>query len=404
MKKLQKVGIVTGVILVVLVGLYLMAVYSNIPFIKKYRTLYIETAMSTLEHQWLATAFIPKSVIDKVIQEKIAQENEIDKLLEKWQDVKVFDMQKDLEIEQPVQEEQEDPERAAFFAKYWEIDQESFDEYVSNNPDILANGYDNLYINKGKLGDEGTTIKTIMGEQVMIIDAKNNLLIVRVHTDDYDGRMAIIKDPRQVKVGCASTMGTIGQLIRTIAKEKGALLATNASGFNDPEWYGNGGEVMGLVVEDGVVRNKPVRGRQIMIGFDWENNLRIGKYEDISIFRDAVEFRPPLVLNGERTVEGSAGWGIAPRTAIGQDATGAVLLLVVDGRQVGHSIGATMSQLADEMLKHKAIQAAAVDGGSSSVMVYEGEEVTKSCLKGGKGRRVPNCFIVMPADSIKGND
>jgi exopolysaccharide biosynthesis protein len=221
-KKLQKVGIVTGAILVVLVGLYLMVVYSNIPFIKKYRTLYIETAMSTLEHQWLATAFIPKSVIDKVIQEKIAQENEIDKLLEKWQDVKVFDMQKDLEIEQPVQEEQEDPERAAFFAKYWEIDQESFDEYVSNNPDILANGYDNLYINKGKLGDEGTTIKTIMGEQVMIIDAKNNLLIVRVHTDDYDGRMAIIKDPRQVKVGCASTMGTIGQLVRTIAKEKGA--------------------------------------------------------------------------------------------------------------------------------------------------------------------------------------
>ena len=70
MKKLQKVGIVTGAILVVLVGLYLMAVYSNIPFIKKYRTLYIETAMSTLEHQWLATAFIPKSVIDKVIQEK----------------------------------------------------------------------------------------------------------------------------------------------------------------------------------------------------------------------------------------------------------------------------------------------------------------------------------------------
>lgn len=400
MAKLRKASKIMGIAIVALAGMYLLAVYSNIPFIKKYRNLYIETAMSTLEHQWLATYFIPRSVIDGVIQEKIAQEDEIDQLLEKWQNVKVFNASA---INTPIEVEEtneEVTERDLFFRKYWEIDQASFDEYVSNNPDVLANGYDNLYINKGKLDDEGTTIKTIMGEQVMILDAKNNLLIVRVHTADYDGRMAIVKDPRQVKVGCASTMGTIGQLIRTIAKEKDALLATNASGFNDPEWYGNGGEVMGLVVEDGKVRNPELRGRQIMIGFDWENNLRIGKYDDISMFRDAVEFRPPLVLNGERTVEGSAGWGVAPRTAIGQDATGAVLLLVVDGRQVGHSIGAMMSQLADEMLKHKAIQAAAVDGGSSSVMVYEGEEITKSCLKGGKGRRVPNCFIVLPADRI----
>ena len=37
----------------VLVVLYLTAVFSNIPFIAKWRTIYILTAMTTNNHQWL---------------------------------------------------------------------------------------------------------------------------------------------------------------------------------------------------------------------------------------------------------------------------------------------------------------------------------------------------------------
>ena len=46
---------------------YLVGVYSNIPPIARLRTMYIETAMSTMRHQWLATAFFPQSVIDEVM-------------------------------------------------------------------------------------------------------------------------------------------------------------------------------------------------------------------------------------------------------------------------------------------------------------------------------------------------
>ena len=50
--------------LLVIISIYFIAVYSSIPFIEKWRTLYIETAMNTMNHQWLATAFIDrKSVV-----------------------------------------------------------------------------------------------------------------------------------------------------------------------------------------------------------------------------------------------------------------------------------------------------------------------------------------------------
>ena len=60
-----------GVTLCILVGMYLTIVYSSIPVIAKWRTIYIETAMTTNSHQWLATMFFPKSVIDKVMAERL---------------------------------------------------------------------------------------------------------------------------------------------------------------------------------------------------------------------------------------------------------------------------------------------------------------------------------------------
>jgi hypothetical protein len=65
--------------------LYVVAVFSDIPFIVKWRTIYIETAMGTLSHHWLATVFIPKSVIDAVMSGN-AQLDEAQKgLTSNWQ-------------------------------------------------------------------------------------------------------------------------------------------------------------------------------------------------------------------------------------------------------------------------------------------------------------------------------
>lgn len=51
-------------VLAILEAGYFLCVYSNIPFIAKYRKIYIQTAMSTMRHQWLATAFLPARVVN----------------------------------------------------------------------------------------------------------------------------------------------------------------------------------------------------------------------------------------------------------------------------------------------------------------------------------------------------
>ena len=67
-------------------------------------------------------------------------------------------------------------------------------------------------------------------------------------------------------------------------------------------------------------------------------------------------------------MQGSYGWGMQPRSALGQTKDGEVLLLVVDGRQMGYSLGCTVSDCADILLRHKAYQANNLDGGSSAIM------------------------------------
>ena len=89
--------------------------------------------------------------------------------------------------------------------------------------------------------------------------------------------------------------------------------------------------------------------------------------------RDAVTFGPFLIVNGKpSSVLGNGGWGTAPRTAIGQRKDGIVLFLVIDGRTVTKP-GADMNDLIEIMENYGAYNAANLDGGTSSVMVVDGE-------------------------------
>ena len=75
--------------------------------------------------------------------------------------------------------------------------------------------------------------------------------------------------------------------------------------------------------------------------------------------RDAVAFQEessdsnnhfvPLIINNEARVLKGQGSGANPRTAIGQRADGAILLLVTDGRGASGHLGATASDLISVM-------------------------------------------------------
>ena len=73
--------------------------------------------------------------------------------------------------------------------------------------------------------------------------------------------------------------------------------------------------------------------------------------------RDAVEFTPFLIINGEPAkMEGNGGWGTAPRTAIGQRRDGTVVFVVVDGRSIS-SAGVSIRTLQEIMVEQQCYNA-----------------------------------------------
>ncbi len=373
-------------ILVILASLYSLVVFSDIPFIAKWRTIYIETAMSTMNHQWLATAFFPDSVIEEVVQDRDNQQGLQSGMESDWS-ISVYSKRSLYHTWNKAQKD--------FDTIYSEIDQASFNAYLDAHGDEVIDDDGYLIIDQAGLSDGGTDIKTVYGDEVLAIDTYNALSIIKIKGDGYVGRLAIIKDPSRVGVGLSEDFGTKGALIGEISQSNDAVLAVNASGFYDPDGHGDGGQVFGLVMQNGEVLNQALGGANKLVGFDSKNRLEIGSSQSSFRFRDAVEFKPALIVNGEVLVEGSAGWGIQPRTAIGQTKNGEVLLLIIDGRSPGYSIGCTVGELAQILQRYGAYQACNLDGGSSSILYYNGRELSKpSAANKTLGRNIPDGFIV----------
>ena len=135
------------------------------------------------------------------------------------------------------------------------------------------------------------------------------------------------------------------------------------------------------------------------VGFNKENKLVLGKFtkeQAVSMgIRDAVEFGPFLIVNGKSSfVKGNGGWGIAPRTAIGQRSDGIVLFLVINGR-LATSIGADMGDLTEIMENYGAVNAANMDGGSSSELVINNKIINHPVAAGTNGLRdMPTFWVV----------
>ncbi len=389
MSKKQKIVICIVSILLFMVLVYCTAVFSNIPFIKKWRGIYIETAMTTGKHQWLATAFIPGYIIDDVME--VAREGQAiqDDLESKWESEEIV-------INTTLPNKQTEEEQ--FYEQFWEVDKTKLETYMS---DKGISTYEDLLIENL---DGSINITTTFGEKIKVLDSENNLLIVEVTGEQYKGLLAIIKNPTQVTVAKSKSLGSYGNLITKFAEDNHALVAINASGFMDEQFKGNGGTVMGSMVLNGVEYGNPT-GSMKFFGFKEDNKLYIENYnaQTITDYKWGIQFSPALIVDGSKYVQGSFGYGLQPRSAVGQTMSGEFLMLIVDGRQVGHSIGATVNDLAEIMLRHKAYQAMNLDGGSSSIMNYRGKTISKPSSKNSLGRYLPNAFICKFASDVESN-
>lgn len=415
----KRVLTVLLVVLLVLEGVYYTAIYSDNAFIAKWRDVYVQTAMTTMSHQWLATALIPQSVIDlslasmeetmtsqigvtsnwNVQEEEEEEEPETEEVLpEETAPVETESVE-----EEEIQEEAEpevtvDPEEAArlaFFETFWEVDEDSFDAYADSHPELLADGWDSIYINEAGLDDSGTDIYTIYGDQILAIDVPNQILLVRVTGSTYRGVLAIAKDSSQLRIGASSGLDSYGQYAGDIAEQENAVLAINASSFIDNNGVGNGGTLAGYTMYQGTGRGDhmgwgykrlELRDDDLMYIVDAQSSVT----ENTT---DAIEFTPALIVDGEILVDDTCGWtGMHPRSCIGQASNGDVMMLIIEGRMTS-SLGVSVVDCAEILLQYGCVQAINQDGGSSAIMWYRGEYITKCSNGYTAGRQLPNAWV-----------
>lgn len=220
----------------------------------------------------------------------------------------------------------------------------------------------------------------------------------------FKGNMLVIHDASRVKVGHSSKIPKSGELTSKIAKDNKAIAAINGGGFtdknNDGNWTGTGGQPVGVLISNGEFIHKDIKNpdqKGDVMAITSNGVLLVGKYslnemEKLNV-KEAITFGPALVVNGQPTIKsGDGGWGIASRTVIGQRKDGAILLLVVDGRQV-RSLGATLKDVQDIMLEYGAYNATNLDGGSSTTMYYDGDVINNPSDPLGE-RSVPSVVYV----------
>ena len=227
--------------------------------------------------------------------------------------------------------------------------------------------------------------------------SNNGTELIDVSQKGFKGYLLKVNNPARVKVAATRYLNTKGERAEDIAKETGAVAVINGGAFDDPEGSGNGGHPLGILISGGSILYKDPMTTYDIIGLDLNNVLILGHYTQAKIkelgIRDAVTFRPFLVVNGKPAItQGDGGWGIAPRTAIGQTRDGTILMLVIDGRQI-NSIGATLKEVQDIMLEYGAYNVANLDGGASTVLYYDKQIVNQPSSQYGE-RLAPSFFIV----------
>ena len=284
----------------------------------------------------------------------------------------------------------------------WFFDDLTIQDVLNKNKVVESNESTNTELIVGANADQPNTYANEYERQILERDPKNNdYKIIPINGKGYSGYLTAVYEPQRIHAVATAHLGVKGQYVVEMAEENNALIAINGGGFNDPNFNSTGGSPLGITVSRGnFVTQYSYNGSGGLIGFDDNNNFICGRMTVTQAknagIRDAVTFGPFLIVNGKSSaVLGNGGWGDAPRTAIGQRADGIVLFLVLDGR-TATNLGADMDDLIEIMERYGAINAANLDGGTSSVLVVNNTIVNDPIDSSGahKTRPISTAFIV----------
>lgn len=247
----------------------------------------------------------------------------------------------------------------------------------------------------------------------------DGIKIVEIAGRSFRAKLMIVNDPSRIKLTTIypwsdEEHSKDGKTLDKLVTEGGYL-----AGINGGEYYSSGnwgGIPKGLVVCGGQIQyNVPKKG-DVMIGFNKDNILVVKDIGNMTAeqvetmveeerIRDAVSFKDvkgnnnhftKLIINGKAREINGNGSGANPRTAIGQKADGTVLMLVTDGRGASGHLGATAADLISIMQEYGAVNAANLDGGSSSAMYYDGayEMTSVTLYYSTSSWKLPTAFVV----------
>lgn len=304
---------------IAILATYIVLMYSKMDVIHKYRNLYVETILLSMNRQWLVKKVVPKKVLNEVERYRESCKMEMVKRI------------KDINKRNRLSNEELDGD--------W---------------------------NKGK---------------------EANITIIDIKEKGIRAKLAVISGGVRI----VSSQGMHGDYIDKIVHSTGARVAINAG------WFTRIGKdrivPVGAVVENGKLMNKSSETLSQIVGIDYRGRLKILGHIDDSL-ESAVESYPALIVNGEVVVNDTEGCGVHPRTVIGQTRDGKTLFLVVGRRRI-LSLGVKVSDCAKVMKKYKAYNAACLDGGSSSCLLYKDKGKTKLFTGSWRKRKIINAFIAL---------
>lgn len=295
-----------------------------------------------------------------------------------------------------------------FGYKFLDVEKESKEVSTTNNNEAKEN---NVPVDEPEYIDESIVYENEYEEAVLKRTNKNNdYKVIEINGSKYHGYLTAIYEPERLQVVATSKIGSAGEYLTEISKNNNALFGINAGGFADANFNGDGGTPLGITISNGnCLTESSYGGNYGIIGFDKNNKLVLGKYsvqetKDLGI-RDAVTFGPMLITDGKATNNyGSAALGRAGRSAIAQRADGVVLFLVLDGDRTKGQ-GAVYSEMVDILLKYGAVNAANLDGGTSSCMTIHSKLANDPTSMNGehRTREIATAFILKPDESDNGD-
>lgn len=217
----------------------------------------------------------------------------------------------------------------------------------------------------------------------------------------FEGKLMTISNPFNVKLVTqqGSEGKDVGEKIYVMAKRNHAVAAVNASGFWDETGHGGGKTGIGIVIENGKVINTPkdINTPTLISGLTKYGQMVSGEFSASQLLNknvvSAAGFMPQLIVNGEKMITNDGGWGYGPRSIMAQKKDGSIMFFVIDGRQP-HSIGASLRDCQDILYEKGAVNAMAMDGGSSATLYAMGDILNIPSTLSHKSRYLPNAWVV----------